>query len=163
MQRKRFLIALVLIITLLLSSQVVFASIKVLNGDKPVFVSSHIMGSEVIRQPNGVSSLGGIITGFAGNSFPLQARFKTLTTFIATARYQSPASSFVLTDDTGKQTLARYDFNMFLDRPGAMYTQLIDWKIKFPAEGFYAFNVFVDGALVGYYPFYVWTNGMVIK
>lgn len=162
MQHKKFLVALVLLF-ILLSSQIAFAGIKVNNEDKPVFISSHMMGAEVIQQPNGVSSLGGIITGFAGNHFPLPTRFKTLTTFIATGRYDSPLSSFILTNDTGKETLARYDFQMFFARPGTMSTQIVDWKINFPAEGFYALNVFVDGTLVGYYPFYVWTNGMVIK
>ncbi|MDD4601753.1 hypothetical protein SDC9_13696 [bioreactor metagenome] len=163
MRRKKVFVTLLLMLTLFLPSQTVFAGIKVSDDGKPVFISSHMMGGDVIRQPNGNSSLNTIITGFAGNSFPLQVRFKTLTTFIATARYESPISTIVLTNDTGKETLSRYNFTMFLNRPGAMYTQVVDWKISFPTEGFYAFNIFVDGALVGYYPFYVWTNGIVIK
>lgn len=163
MKRRKLFIALFAILILLLSSQAVFAGIKVSNDDKPVFISSHMMGGEVFRQPNGNSSLNGIATGFAGERFPLQVRFKTLTTFVATARYESPISTIILTNYSGKDTLAKFDFNMFLARPGAINTQIVDWKISFPEEGFYAFNIFVDGTLVGYYPFYVWTNGITIK
>lgn len=161
--KRTLFIALFFTLTLFISSQAVFAGIKVSNDDKPVFISSHMMGGEVFQQPNGVSTLSGIATGFAGDRFPLNVRFKTLTTFVATARYDSPASTIILTNYTGKQILTKYDFNMFLARPGAINTQIVDWKITFPEEGFYAFNIFVDGTLVGYYPFYVWTNGVVIK
>ncbi|MGI6092318.1 MAG: hypothetical protein GX348_02145 [Veillonellaceae bacterium] len=162
MERK-IIIALFLTLTILLSSQVAFAGIKVSNDDKPVFVSSHMMGGEVFQQPNGVSTLSGIATGFAGDRFPLNVRFKTLTTFVATARYESPESTIILTDYSGKKILTKCDFYMFLARPGALDTKIIDWNITFPEEGFYAFNIFVDGTLVGYYPFYVWTKGVVIK
>ncbi|MEG6586673.1 DUF6941 family protein [Dendrosporobacter sp. 1207_IL3150] len=162
MRRRRAFFVLIVIITLLCSSHA-YAGIKVTSGDKPVFISSHMMGTEVIRERNGMASLSGLITGFGVSQFPFQVRFKTLTNFIGTARYDSPISSLVLTDETGKETVARYDFNMFLDRPGATYSQVIDWKVTFKSEGFYAYNVFVDGTLVGYYPFYVWTNGININ
>jgi len=139
------------------------AGIKVSLQDKPVFISSHMMGASVIRHPNGMSSLDGIITGFAGSQFPLPTRFKTLTNFIATGRYESHQSTVILTNDTGKEALARYDFAMSFPRPGTLFTQIIDWQINFPQEGFYAFNIFVDGTLVGYYPFYVWRTGVEIK
>lgn len=163
MQRKTISFIVLLTISLLLFPQAVFAGVKVTTDDKPVYVTSHMLGSELIQHPNGSTSLENIITGFVADKYPLQAQFKTLTSFVSTARYESPVTTIMITNDSGKEILAKYDFNMLLARPGSIYNQIVNWKVSFPAEGFYAFNIFVDGTLVGYYPFYIWTKGIVIK
>ncbi|MCX7780499.1 MAG: hypothetical protein N2491_06230 [Negativicutes bacterium] len=153
----------ILLMILLCSIQHAAAGIKVASGDIPVYVSGHVMGGQVVRHANGLHSMNGVITGFAANQFPVEVIFKTMTSFVATARFQPAICSIVLADDTGKKTISRYDFNLTFERPGTTSVMIVDWKVKFPAEGFYAFNVFIDGVLVGYNPFYVWTDGMVIK
>lgn len=161
--KQKIIVFTVLMLILLVSTPAAFASIKVMTEDKPVFISSHMMGSDIIKHANGMTSLDNILMGFAGMRFPLEAKFKTLTTFTATASYESPVSTVLITNYSGKINLARYDFSMMFNGPGSMHTQAIEWKISFPEEGFYAFNIFVDGALVGYYPFYVWQQGIILQ
>ena len=158
MLKKKNVIQLVLVLFLLFPVQITWAGIKVVQDDCPVFVSSHVMGSQAVQYPNGMYSMMGLITGFAADQFPLDVSFKTLTNFIAVGRYQPITSALVLSDGSGKKNMARYEFEMNFDRGGTMYTQIIDWKITFPSEGFYSYNVFIDGILVGYYPFYVWAR-----
>ena len=156
--RKRNVVSFIVVLLLLFSVQIACAGIQVVKDDCPVFVASNVMGTQVVQYPNGIYSMMGLVTGFTADKFPLDVNFKTLTNFIAAARYKPVTSSLVLTDSSGKNNISRYEFEMKFDRAGSMYTQIVDWKITFPAEGFYAFNVFVDGALVGYFPFYVWNK-----
>ena len=158
MQGKKAIVIFVAALMLFSYVQSASAGIKVINGDCPVFISSHMMGSQVIPYPNGMNSMMGVLVGFSADKFPINVNFQTLTNFFSVARYQPVTSALVLTDSSGKNNLARYEFQMNFDRPGAVYNEMIDWKISLPSEGFYAFNVFVDGNLVGYYPFYVWST-----
>ena len=155
MLKARTLFTLLLLLFLLASAQTSYAGIKVTKDDCPVFISIHEMGDQVIQYPKGSYSMMGLATGFLADKFPLNVNFKTLTTFVSVSRYQPTISAMVLSDSTGKTSMGRTEFDMKFARPGTMYTQLVDWKAVFPAEGFYAINIFVDGTLVGYYPFYV--------
>ncbi len=155
MQRKRNVIHFLVSILVLFFVQTAWAGVKVVQDDCPVFIANNVMGGQVVQHPNGMYSMMGVITGFTANEFPLNVTFKTLTNFISVARYKPVTSALVLTDGSGKNNMSRYEFEMKFDRMGAMYTQIVDWKSNFPSEGFYALNVFVDGTLVGYYPFYV--------
>lgn len=136
--------------------QIANAGVRVSNNDSPIFISSHVMGGQVIQYPNGNYSMMGLITGFAVDKFPYNVAFQTSTNFISTIRYKPALSAIVLSDASGKATISRYEFDMKFERAGAVNTQIVDWKISFPVEGFYAYNIFIDGVLVGYYPFYVW-------
>lgn len=153
--RKRSSVIFIVILLLLFFTQIANAEIKIVNGDCPVFISSHVMGGQVAQYPNAMYSMMGVVTGFSADKFPINVAFKTMTNFTSVARYQPVLSAIVLTDGTGKNNMTRYEFASKFDRPGAMYTQIVDWKVSFPGEGFYAFNIFVDGKLVGYYPFFV--------
>jgi hypothetical protein len=155
MLKKRNYITLFVVLLLLFSMQIAWAGIKVAKDNCPVFVSSHEMGDQVIQYPRGMYSIMGLTTGFITDRFPVNVTFKTLTNFISVARYQPVINSLVLTDSSGKNNMGRYEFDMKFDRSGSLYTQVVDWKVSFPIEGFYAINIFVDGTLVGYYPFYV--------
>lgn len=146
------LIRLLVFLGLIGCMQLAQAGIKVENGECPVYVASHQMGNQLVQNPNGSLSMHGLITGFATPQFPLEVRFRTMTTFVATRKYQTEYASIVLTDSTGKQKLAAIDFTMLFESGGTPYVRVSDWQVAFPAEGFYAFNVFVDGTLVGYYP-----------
>jgi hypothetical protein len=143
---------------LLLFPQISHASIKVVTGDNPVFVSSHVMGNQIVQYQNGNRALEGLIMGFTAAQFPAKTVFSTSTNFIATGKFQSVSNAMTLTDSLGKANLCRYEFNLNFPRAGAMQNQIVQWKVTFPNEGFYAINIFVDGALVGYYPFYVWAK-----
>ncbi|KYZ76564.1 hypothetical protein AXX12_09040 [Anaerosporomusa subterranea] len=158
MLHKRSFLTILLGLFLLLLPQVSHASIKVITGDHPVFVSSHVMGNQVIQYQNGNRSLDGLIMGFAAAQFPAKVAFSTSTNFIATGQFQSVSNAMVLTDSLGKANLCRLEFDLKFPRAGAMQNQIVQWKVTFPTEGFYAINVFVDGTLVGYYPFYVWAK-----
>lgn len=155
MIKKKKFVTFALFLVMFISTQRAFGEIKVVNGDCPVFITSHMIGGQVVQYPNGMYSMMGVITGFAAEKFPSNISFKTLTNFSSVARYQPVLAALVLSDGTGKNNLGRYEFESKFDRPGSMYTQIVDWKVSFPTEGFYAFNVFVDGKLVGYYPLYV--------
>jgi hypothetical protein len=155
---KRSLLTILLGIFLLILPHVSHASIKVVTGDHPVFVSSHVMGNQIVQYQNGSRSLDGLIMGFTATGFPAKTAFSTSTNFIATGKFQSVSNAMVLTDAVGKTNLCRYEFDLNFPRAGAMQNQIVQWKVSFPNEGFYAINIFVDGTLVGYYPFYVWAK-----
>jgi hypothetical protein len=152
---KRVVLALILFFLLIISVQAAYAGIKVENGECPVYISHHQMGNQIVKDRNGSLSILGAITGFASPKFPVDVSFRTLTTFLAVRRYQTEYASMVLTDSSGRNKLVSCDFKMIFEQEGAPYVQIADWKVRFPAEGFYAFNIFVDGTLVGYYPFYI--------
>lgn len=152
MSIKRIFSLVVLFYLLFGSAQAAYAGIKVENGDCPVYIANHQMGSQLVQNPNGSLSMHGLIPGFMAQKFPLDAYFRTMTTFVATRKYQTEYATIVLTDSTGKNKLATNDFKMVFEREGAPYVKVSDWKVSFPSAGFYAFNIFVDGTLVGYYP-----------
>lgn len=158
LNKRNFFLAILLGFLLLLLPQISQASIKVIAGDHPVFVSSHVMGNQIIQYQNGNRSLDGLIMGFTAAGFPAKTVFSTSTNFIATGKFGSVSNAMVLTDAAGKANLCRYEFDLNFPRAGAMQNQIVQWKVSFPNEGFYAINIFVDGALVGYYPFYVWAK-----
>lgn len=143
------------VLLMLLFSQVSFAAVKVVANESPVFVSTHVMGKQIIQYQNGSRTMEGLAMGFSAPQFPANAVFSTSTDFVAVGKYQSVSNAMVLTDALGKNSLCRYEFNLNFPRAGAMLNQTIQWKVKFPSEGFYALNIFVDGNLVGYYPFFV--------
>lgn len=151
MKRKSILVFIVLWLTSMTMS-VAYAEIKVVNNECPVYVSSHIIGSDILPYPQGNCSVMGLITGFSGLQFPMDVEFKTLTVFTSLAHYRPMLSTLVLTDNTGKMVLNRYEFATKFDYAGASYTQIMSWKVRFPKPGIYAFNMFIDGILVGYYP-----------
>lgn len=152
MSLKRVVSLLLMFLLLFGSVQAANAGIKVENGDCPVYIANHQMGSQLVQNPNGSLTMHGLITGFSALKFPLDTYFRTMTTFVATRKYQTEYATIVLTDSTGKNKLASSDFKMIFEREGAPYVRVSDWKVSFPAAGFYAFNIFVDGTLVGYYP-----------
>lgn len=152
---KRVVAVAIMLVLLLGSVQAVHAEIKIENGDCPVYISNHQMGSHIVQNPNGSLSMHGLITGFAAPKFPLDTYFRTIITFSSTRKYQTEYASIVLSDSLGKNKLANHDFKMIFADEGIPYIQVSDWKVSFPKADFYAFNIFVDGKLVGYYPFYV--------
>ena len=152
---KRIVPVLLAVVLMLGSVQAVNAEIKVENGDCPVYISNHQMGSQIVKDRNGNLSIYGLILGYVAPKFPLETSFKTIVTFSATRKYQTEYASIVLSDSLGKNKLANQDFKMFFQQEGMPYAQVSDWKVSFPKADFYAFNIFVDGKLVGYYPFYV--------
>lgn len=156
MPQHRKLWAILLGLWLLLPPRGGYAAIRVDDG--PVFVSSHVMGNQVVQYQNGSRSLDGLLMGFTAAAFPARTVFSTSTNFVSTSQFRSVANAMVLTDASGKANLCRYEFELFFPRSGAMQNQIVQWKVSFPSEGFYAINIFVDGALVGYYPFYVWAK-----
>jgi hypothetical protein len=158
MLKKSNSLAFVIIVIVVLSTQVAFAGSKVDNEDCPVFISSQVMGKQVSQFTNGSTTVEGLITGFAATSFPVEVTFKTLTNFFSISRYQATASSMNLMDVTGKNSLCRYEFDMKFDQRGSIQNIIVDWKVKFPTEGLYAINIFIDGTLIGYFPFYVWAR-----
>lgn len=151
MKRKSILVFIVFLLTAM-NLSVANAEIKVVNNECPVYVSSHIIGSDILPYPPGNCSVMGLITGFSGSQFPMDAQFKTVTVFTALAHYRPMLSTLVLTDNTGTIVLNRYEFAAKFDYVGASYTQIMSWKVRFPQPGIYAFNMFIDGILVGYYP-----------
>lgn len=155
LQKQRFFFILIISFWLLIVPQASHASIKVVS-DHPVFVSSHTMGNQIVQYQNGNRSFDNIIMGFTATGFPVKTIFSTSTNFISTAKFGSVANAMVLTDAAGKTTLCRYEFELNFPRAGAMQNQIVQWKVSFPSAGFYALNIFVDGTLVGYFPFYVW-------
>ncbi|MDF2500649.1 MAG: hypothetical protein K0Q77_1363 [Anaerosporomusa subterranea] len=120
MLHKQNFIIILLGFFLLLFPQISHASIKVVTGDNPVFVSSHVMGNQIVQYQNGNRALEGLIMGFTAAQFPAKTVFSTSTNFIATGKFQSVSNAMTLTDSLGKANLCRYEFNLNFPRAGAM-------------------------------------------